>query len=140
MPGAPSLTRVTDEEELRARFTERRLEIMTKPDRDAVRDFMSEFVYDWGGEDELRTNLRHAMHVNLWRMGHVLRSFKTFMADPPRDGTMMWLVEHYGNWSVEYGPRSGTPRSCTGCYGSSARSTWRPPRSNASSLARRRSG
>ncbi|MDR7322277.1 MULTISPECIES: hypothetical protein [Catenuloplanes] len=96
-----------EREGLRARLAERlrawREEIMTKPDREAVRDFMSEFVHDWGGEDEFRAELRRAMRPDPWRMGYVLRSFEAFMADPPRDGTLAWLVEGYGNWGVDHG-------------------------------------
>ncbi|GAB7048092.1 hypothetical protein JCM9534A_32180 [Catenuloplanes indicus JCM 9534] len=92
---------------MRAHFTERlrtwREEIMTKPDWEAVRDFMGEFVHDWGGEDEFRAELHRAMRPDPWRMGYLLRSFEAFMADPPRDGTLAWLVEGYGNWGVDYG-------------------------------------
>ncbi len=43
------------------------------------------------------------MRPDPWRMGYLLRSFEAFMADPPRDGTLAWLVEGYGNWGVDYG-------------------------------------
>lgn len=100
--------RVTDREELRARFAERialrRLDALTKPDRDAVRDLLIEHVHDSCTLDEIRSDIRYSATfsaLGAWELRQALLSFESFMADPPLDGTMMWLVAGYGNWEID---------------------------------------
>lgn len=108
LPGAPSLMPVTDRDEVRARFAERveaiREDALTIPDRDAVRNVLTEYVRDSCTVDEVRDDIRHSASFSrfgAWRLRQALLSFESFMADPPLDGTMMWLVAGYGDWEID---------------------------------------
>jgi hypothetical protein len=66
-----------------------------------TRKFLRYHVSDAESLDEVRADAARLAAVNPDPVRTALRAIEDLIADPPRDGTLAWLVEVDGNWVLD---------------------------------------
>jgi hypothetical protein len=66
-----------------------------------TRTFLRFHVSDAESLDEVRDDAARLAGVNPRPVRTALRAIEALIADPPRDGTLAWLVEVDGNWVLD---------------------------------------
>ena len=74
------------------------------PALETARSFLSGVVADAGSLDEVRTDLVRLAQTNTGSHQRYLRALETVLAEEQPSGTLLQLVEGYGNWSLDHDP------------------------------------
>jgi hypothetical protein len=87
-------------EPVRARMAE----LDARPALETVRDFLSAVVSDAGSFDEMRADLAQLAQSNTRSHRRYLGALEAVLSEPQPPGTLLHLVEGYGNWSLDHDP------------------------------------
>ncbi|PRY20562.1 hypothetical protein [Pseudosporangium ferrugineum] len=87
-------------EPLRARMAQ----VDAMPALETARDFLSGFLSDAGSLPEVRAELTELAQSNTRAHHRYLRALETLLSEPQPPGTLLQLVEGYGNWSLDHDP------------------------------------
>jgi len=87
-------------EPLRARMAQ--LDAM--PALETARDFLSGVVSDAGSLEEVHADLARSARSNTRSHRRYLGALEAVLSERQSPGTLMQLVEGYGNWSLDHDP------------------------------------
>lgn len=74
---------------------------------ETTRKFLAFHVSDAESLDEVRDDAARSAAVNPRPIRAALQAIEALIAEPPRDGTLSWLVEVDGNWVLDDPSDSG---------------------------------
>jgi hypothetical protein len=74
------------------------------PALETARDFLSGVVSDAGSLEEVRADLTQLAQSNTRSHRRYLGALEAVLAEEQPAGTLLHLVEGYGNWSLDHNP------------------------------------
>lgn len=74
------------------------------PALETARSFLSGVVADAGSLDEVRSDLASLAQSNTRSHQRYLQALETVLSEDQPSGTLLQLVEGYGNWSLDHDP------------------------------------
>jgi hypothetical protein len=87
-------------EPLRARMAQ----LAARPALETARDFLSGVVGDAGSLEEVREDLAQLAQMSTRSHERYLGALETVLSEEQPPGTLLELVEGYGNWSLDHDP------------------------------------
>ncbi|MFF0635498.1 hypothetical protein ACFYTS_23705 [Nocardia sp. NPDC004151] len=71
------------------------------PAIDQVRDFLSSYVADSVGLDEVRRNMARFAQISRRTVERKAEAIEALLATPQPPGTLSWMVAAAGNWALD---------------------------------------